>query len=104
MALTARRMSATSESFAPLHAKVEATRAVLADSIAVALDNSARLEAIETQSAELEATADRFRRETVDLRRKMFWKNVQMKVAIGTGIALALGAVGGILYALSTQT
>jgi len=86
--------------FAPLHAKLEATRLLMADSIATALDNSTQLESIEQQSADLEQTAGRFRRETTDLRRKMFWKNVQMKAAIGCGVLLALGACAGILYGL----
>jgi len=92
-----------SSAFAPLHAKVEATRATVADSIERALENTAKLEHIEAQSVQLEATTSTFRKESASLQRKLFWKNVQMKVAIGAGILMLLGAIVGVAFAMASS-
>lgn len=96
---------AARDTFSPLHDKIESTRLILADSIAVALENTDRMEQIESQSAELEVTAGKFRRETRDLQRKMCCKAVMMKVVFGSAIMLTLGAIAGILYGvIATQS
>lgn len=94
-------MSEQTSAFSPLHKKVEATRAVLAEAIEGALQNTARMEDIEAQSQQLELSANKFRSESGSLQRKMFWHNVKMKVALGLVGVCVLGAIVGVLYALA---
>lgn len=89
-----------SDTLSPLHQKVEATRAVLADSISIALENTTKLQDIEAQSESLAETTNVFRSKAGELRRQLFWKNVKMKVAIGLGVVSVLGVIAGIGYAI----
>jgi hypothetical protein len=70
--------------------KVESVKLVMQENIDVALQNCVKLESIEKQAEELQQQAGVFKRNANELKNKMWWKNMKMKLIIGGTIAVVL--------------
>lgn len=63
-------------------AKVEAVKLQMQDNLQVALENCVKLEKIEQDAEELQASAGIFKAQAHSLKKKMWWKNLKMKLVI----------------------
>ncbi len=81
--------------------KVNIVKDVMHDNINLALENTTKLENIEVQSEELQQVAGIFKRNATNLRKKMWWKNFRMKVAIFFIFASILSIIIGIAVYVS---
>ncbi len=81
--------------------KVNIVKDVMHDNINLALENTTKLENIEVQSEELQQVAGIFKRNATNLRKKMWWKNFRMKVAIFFIFASILSIIIGIAIYVS---
>ncbi len=70
--------------------KIENVRTVMHDNITVSLQNLECLEKIEEQSEDLMQQAGIFQKRTKELKYKMWWKNIKMKLMIGFVISSIL--------------
>ena len=73
------------------------------DNVNVALQNCVKLESIESVAEELQQQAGVFKRSANDLRKKMWWKNMRMKLIIGVLILAVLGIIIGVAVSYSQQ-
>ena len=73
-------------------AKVESVKLVMQDNVEMALRNCVTLESIEKKAEELQTQAGVFKKTAKEIKNKMWWKNLKMKLAIA-GIILAILAV-----------
>lgn len=83
--------------------KVDAVKLVMQENINVALQNCVKLESIEATSEELQQQAGIFKKNATDLRNKMWWKNMRMKLIIGFLILAILGIIIGVAVYYSKQ-
>ena len=83
--------------------KVDSVRLVMQDNVNVALQNCVKLESIEQVAEELQQQAGVFKRSANDLRKKMWWKNMKMKLVIGFLILAVLGIIIGVAVSYSKQ-
>lgn len=74
-------------------AKVEAVKLQMQDNLQVALENCVKLEKIEQDAEELQASAGIFKAQAHSLKRKMWWKNLKMKLAIACIVLTVLGVI-----------
>ena len=81
--------------------KVDSVKLVMQENIDIALQNCVKLESIEKAAEELQQDAALFRRGATDLRKKMWWKNIKMKLIIGFIFLAVLGIVIGVAVAMS---
>lgn len=77
-----------------VQAKVEATRGILSQTMSEAIRNGQNLEEVALRSEELGESAHVFQHQSTELKRKLFWKNVRMKVFIGFAIATTITIIG----------
>jgi hypothetical protein len=78
--------------------KVDVLKMKMQDNIRQALENSVTLEKIESDAADLQASAGIFRQQAKSLKSKMWWKNLKMKLLIA-GVVLTILGVVAILIA-----
>lgn len=91
------------DKLAAVSRKVESVKLVMQDNVNVALQNCVKLESIEEVAEELQQQAGVFKRSANDLRKKMWWKNMRMKLIIGFLILAVLGIIIGVAVAYSEQ-
>lgn len=91
------------DKLAAVSRKVESVKLVMQDNVNVALQNCVKLESIEEVAEELQQQAGVFKRSANDLRKKMWWKNMRMKLIIGFLILAVLGIIIGVAVAYSKQ-
>lgn len=77
--------------------KVESVKLVMQENIDVALQNTVKLESIERQAEELQQQAGVFKRNANELKNKMWWKNMKMKLIIGGTILVILAIIIAII-------
>ena len=77
--------------------KVESVKLVMQENIDVALQNCVKLESIERQAEELQQQAGVFRKNANELKNKMWWKNMKMKLIIGGVILVILGIIAAVV-------
>jgi hypothetical protein len=82
-------------------AKVEDTKTVMHDNITKALENQVKLELIELQSEELMQNSGIFMQRSKQLKNKMWWKNMRMKIMVGTFALVVIGLIIGIAVGVS---
>jgi hypothetical protein len=70
--------------------KLEQTKDIMHENIDVALENCVKLETIELKSEELQQSAGIFKYNAKHLKNKMWWKNIKMKLIIGSIIVVIL--------------
>lgn len=81
------------DKLAAVSAKVESVKLVMQDNVEIALQNCVKLESIEKAAEELQQQAGVFKRNANDLRKKMWWKNLKMKLILGAVILAILLAI-----------
>jgi len=77
--------------------KVETVKLVMQENVDMALQNCVKLENIEKQAEELQQQAGVFKRNATDLKNKMWWKNMKMKLIIGFIVLAILGIIIGVI-------
>ncbi len=82
-------------------AKVENTKSVMHENITKALENQVRLESIELESQELMQSAGIFSEKSKQLKNKMWWKNMRMKIMVGAFVLVVIGLIIGIAVGVS---
>jgi hypothetical protein len=83
--------------------QVDSVKVVMQDNINIALQNCVKLESIEATSEELQQQAGIFKKSANDLKNKMWWKNMKMKLIIGFIVLAILGIIIGVSVAYSQQ-
>jgi hypothetical protein len=81
------------DKLAALSKKVDAVKVVMQENVDMALRNCVKLENIERQAEELQQSAGVFKRGATDLKNKMWWKNIKMKLIIAAIILVILGII-----------
>jgi hypothetical protein len=81
------------DKLAAVTSKVESVKLVMQDNVEIALQNCVRLESIEKAAEELQQQAGVFKRSAHDLRKKMWWKNLKMKLILAFVILIVLAAI-----------
>lgn len=80
--------------------KLDEVKSVMHQNIELALQNCVKLEDLELRAQELQQNAGIFKRKAGDLKTKMWWKNIRMKVYLALIILAILGIITGILCAV----
>lgn len=70
--------------------KVEITKKVMSDNIKISLENHAKIENIEEATEELMKQAVDFKDNSKKIRLLQYWKNIRMKVLLGSFILIVL--------------
>lgn len=78
------------DSLSKVNNKIEQTKFIMQENIEQSLANTIKLETIELKSEELQQSAGIFRYNAKELKNKMWWKNMKMKLMIGSVIAIIL--------------
>lgn len=81
------------DKLAAVTAKVDSVKLVMQENVDIALQNCVKLESIEKAAEELQQQAGVFKRNAHDLRKKMWWKNLKMKLLLAFVIIAILTAV-----------
>jgi len=81
--------------------KVDSVKLVMQENVDLALQNCVKLESIEKAAEELQQQAGVFKRNANELKKKMWWKNIKMKLIIATIILVILGVIIGVAVAMS---
>lgn len=89
------------DKLAAVSKKVDAVKLVMQENIDIALQNCVKLESIEKAAEELQQQAGVFKRNANELKKKMWWKNIKMKLIIGFIILAILGIIIGVAVAMS---
>lgn len=77
--------------------KVDSVKLVMQDNVDIALQNCVKLESIERQAEELQQQAGLFKRNANELKKRMWWKNIKMKLILGAIILAILGIIAGVI-------
>lgn len=77
--------------------KVENVKLVMQENVDMALQNCVKLENIERQAEELQQQAGVFKRNATDLKNKMWWKNMKMKLILAFIFLAILGIIIGVI-------
>ena len=80
--------------------KIDNVKSIMQQNIELALVSCEKLESIEKQTQELQASAGFFKKKTGDLKRKMWWRNIKTKLLIGGVILVIIGIFVGALCAI----
>lgn len=83
--------------------KVNLVKDTMHNNIALALENTIKLDYIELKSEELAQSAKVFKISTRELKNKMWWKNFKMKLMIFSIIAIILTIIISIAVVVSTE-
>ena len=81
--------------------KVESVKLVMQENVDLALQNCVKLESIEKAAEELQQQAGVFKRNANELKKKMWWKNIKMKLIIAAIIIIILGIIVAIAVTMS---
>ena len=83
--------------------KVDTVKLVMQENVDLALQNCVKLESIEKQAEELQQQAGVFKRSAHDLKKKMWWKDMKMKLIIGFIVIAILGIIIGVIAYMAQQ-
>lgn len=83
--------------------KVESVKLTMQENVDIALQNCVKLETIEKAAAELQQQAGVFKRNANELKKKMWWKNIKMKLIIGGVILVILGIIIAIAVVMTKK-
>eukprot|EP00286_Rhodomonas_abbreviata_P002507 CAMPEP_0181346076 /NCGR_PEP_ID=MMETSP1101-20121128/33121_1 /TAXON_ID=46948 /ORGANISM="Rhodomonas abbreviata, Strain Caron Lab Isolate" /LENGTH=222 /DNA_ID=CAMNT_0023458137 /DNA_START=38 /DNA_END=706 /DNA_ORIENTATION=- len=90
------------DKLASLERKVDTVKLVMQENVDAALQNCVKLESIEKAAEELQQQAGVFKRNANELKNKMWWKNMKMRLIIAAVIIVILGVIAAII-AVMTQ-
>eukprot|EP00607_Mallomonas_marina_P008284 CAMPEP_0182418642 /NCGR_PEP_ID=MMETSP1167-20130531/3026_1 /TAXON_ID=2988 /ORGANISM="Mallomonas Sp, Strain CCMP3275" /LENGTH=210 /DNA_ID=CAMNT_0024592941 /DNA_START=180 /DNA_END=812 /DNA_ORIENTATION=+ len=83
--------------------KVESVKLVMQENVDLALQNCVKLESIEKAAEELQQQAGVFKRSAHELKNRMWWKDIKMKLILGSIILAILGIIIGIIVYYAEQ-
>mmetsp|Transcript_30713 Transcript_30713/g.84387 ORF Transcript_30713/g.84387 Transcript_30713/m.84387 type:complete len:236 (+) Transcript_30713:42-749(+) len=81
--------------------KVESVKLVMQENVDLALQNCVKLESIEAAAEELQQQAGVFKRNATELKNKMWWKNMKMRLIIAAIVIIILAIIVGVAVAMS---
>jgi hypothetical protein len=81
--------------------KIDNVKDIMHENITKSLENVEKLEEIELKSSELQISAGLFRKSAKELKSKMWWKNIKIKLIIGSVIMVILGIIIAICVVMS---
>lgn len=81
--------------------KVDSVKLVMQENVDLALQNCVKLENIEKAAEELQQQAGVFKRNANELKKKMWWKNMKMKLIIAAIILVILGIIIAVAVTMS---
>lgn len=81
--------------------KVDSVKLVMQENVDMALKNCVKLESIEKAAEDLQQQAGVFKRNANELKKKMWWKNIKMKLIIAAIILIILGIIIAIAVTMS---
>ena len=74
-------------------AKVESVKLVMQENVELALQNCVQLSSIEEKAEQLQQQAGVFKKTAKDIKNKMWWKNLKMKLAILAIVLIIIGVI-----------
>jgi hypothetical protein len=77
--------------------KVESVKLVMQDNIDIALQNCVKLESIGKAAEELQQQAGVFKRNAQELKKRMWWKNLKMKLLLAAIILIIIGIIAAVI-------
>ena len=83
--------------------KVESVKLVMQENVSMALRNVVKLESIQQAAEELQQQAGIFQKQSKDLKNKMWWKNMKMKLIIAFIVLAIIGIIVGVAVAYAKQ-
>lgn len=83
--------------------KVESVKLVMQENVDLALQNCVKLESIEKAAEELQQQAGVFKRSAGELKNRMWWKNIKMKLILGGIILAIVGIIVGVIAYYAKQ-
>ena len=83
--------------------KVESVKLVMQENVSMALRNVVKLESIQQAAEELQQQAGIFQKQSKDLKSKMWWKNMKMKLIIAFIVLAIIGIIVGVAVAYAKQ-
>mmetsp|Transcript_11716 Transcript_11716/g.20631 ORF Transcript_11716/g.20631 Transcript_11716/m.20631 type:complete len:230 (-) Transcript_11716:224-913(-) len=81
--------------------KVDTVKLVMQENVDAALQNCVKLESIEKAAEELQQQAGVFKRNANELKNKMWWKNMKMRLIIAAIVLVILGVIIAIAVTVS---
>jgi len=81
--------------------KVDTVKIVMQENVDAALQNCVKLESIEKAAEELQQQAGVFKRNANELKNKMWWKNMKMRLIIAAIVLVILGVIIAIVVVMS---
>ena len=83
--------------------KVDSVKLVMQENVDIALQNCVKLESIEKAAEELQQQAGVFKRNANELKKKMWWKNMKMKLIIAAIVIIILGIIIGVIVLMTKK-
>jgi hypothetical protein len=83
--------------------KVDTVKLVMQENVDAALQNCVKLESIEKAAEELQQQAGVFKRNANELKNKMWWKNMKMRMIIAAIVLVILGVIAAIIAVMTQQ-
>jgi len=77
--------------------KVDSVKLVMQDNIEVALANCVKLENIGKAAEELQQQAGVFKRNATELKKRMWWKNLKMKLILAAIVLIIIGIIAAVI-------
>jgi len=84
--------------------KVESVKLVMQENVDIALQNCVKLESIERAAEELQQQAGVFKRNANELKKKMWWKNMKLKLIIAFVILVIIAIIVAVAVTYSKTT
>lgn len=83
--------------------KVDTVKLVMQENVDLALQNCVKLEHIEQAAEELQQQAGVFKRNANELKNKMWWKNMKMRMIIAAIVLVILGVIIAIIAVMTKK-
>lgn len=91
------------DKLAALSKKVDAVKLTMQENVDRALQNCVKLESIEKQAEELQASAGVFKKNANELKNKLWWKNMKMWLILITIVLIILAIIIGVAVSMSKK-
>jgi hypothetical protein len=82
--------------------KVESVKLTMQDNVDLALQNCVKLESIEKAAEDLQQQAGVFKKNANELKKRMWWKNLKMKLILG-GVIIVIICIIALVIWIATK-
>lgn len=86
------------DALARTNSKVENLKLVMQQNIDVSLQNTAKIEDLQSRACDLSIQANVFKKKGNQLKNDLMWQNIKTRVYLGLLILLVVGSIAGIVY------